>query len=376
MTSTPSFAVKEHNRNAIARYLYAHAHATKQELERELGLSLPTITQNLRMLDGEGLITRGALQESTGGRKARSYEFNARHRVSIGVSMRPGDLVLCAVDLHGNVIAEADRAIPYRNTNAYYQRIGGIVNDFAAETEKAGTAALGVVFSVQGIVSADGTAITFGAIMGNTGLTLDVISQSVHYPCIMIRDCAASAMAELWADPTLTAAVCIYLDRRPGGAVIVGGGLHQGPNQCNGAIEHMCLVPNGKACYCGNRGCMDAYCSPETLPEDYESIPGFFSVLEQGETHHRERMDEWLEHVAQAIVNARTMIAGDVIIGGEAAQYLDDGDIADLRARVERLSPFGTDRFVLRKSLRSDHQDAVGAALRPVEAYLEDICGK
>ena len=87
-------------------------------------------------------------------------------------------------------------------------------------------------------------------------------------------------------------------------------------------------------------------------------------------------MDEWLEHVAQAIVNARTMIAGDVIIGGEAAQYLDDGDIADLRARVERLSPFGTDRFVLRKSLRSDHQDAVGAALRPVEAYLEDICGK
>ena len=218
MTSTPSFAVKEHNRNAIARYLYAHAHATKQELERELGLSLPTITQNLRMLDGEGLITRGALQESTGGRKARSYEFNARHRVSIGVSMRPGDLVLCAVDLHGNVIAEADRAIPYRNTNAYYQRIGGIVNDFAAETEKDGTAALGVVFSVQGIVSADGTAITFGAIMGNTGLTLDVISQSVHYPCIMIRDCAASAMAELWADPTLTDAVCIYLDRRPGGA--------------------------------------------------------------------------------------------------------------------------------------------------------------
>ena len=59
MTSTPSFAVKEHNRNAIARYLYAHAHATKQELERELGLSLPTITANLRDLEDEGLVGRG-----------------------------------------------------------------------------------------------------------------------------------------------------------------------------------------------------------------------------------------------------------------------------------------------------------------------------
>lgn len=46
----------------------------------------------------------------------------------------------------------------------------------------------------------------------------------------------------------------------------------------------MTLIPGGKPCHCGRRGCMAAYCSPENLPEDYESIPGFFSVLEQGET--------------------------------------------------------------------------------------------
>ena len=47
MRAMPSTAVKAHNRSAMAQYLYGHSHVTKQELERELGLSLPTITQNL-----------------------------------------------------------------------------------------------------------------------------------------------------------------------------------------------------------------------------------------------------------------------------------------------------------------------------------------
>lgn len=137
----------------------------------------------------------------------------------------------------------------------------------------------------------------------------------------------------------------------------------------------MTLVPGGRECYCGQRGCMDTYCSPETLPEDYESIPGFFSVLEQGERHHRERMDEWLDYVAQAIVNARSIIAGDVIVGGEAAQHLEDSDIEDLKTRVIARSPFGTDHFNLRKSYCAEDQNIIGAALRFAENYLDDICG-
>ena len=69
MRAMPSTAVKAHNRSAMAQYLYGHSHVTKQELERELGLSLPTITQNLHALEDDGLIRKGELQDSTGGRK-------------------------------------------------------------------------------------------------------------------------------------------------------------------------------------------------------------------------------------------------------------------------------------------------------------------
>ncbi|MFR4740654.1 MAG: ROK family protein, partial [Bifidobacterium pseudocatenulatum] len=181
-------------------------------------------------------------------------------------------------------------------------------------------------------------------------------------PSLMIHDSDASAMAELWFDHNLKDAVCIYLERRPRGAVIVDGSLYQGPNQCNGSIEHMTLIPGGNTCYCGQQGCMDTYCSPETLMEDGESLPGFFSVLEQGEQEHRERFSQWLDYMALAVTNIRSVLAGDVIISGEAAQYLDDDDMAGLRERVVEHTPFGTTDFTLRKGMALDHQDIIGAA--------------
>ena len=124
-------------------------------------------------------------------------------------------------------------------------------------------------------------------------------------------------------------------------------------------------------------GSVDAwtYCSSEALLEDGEGMPGFFSVLSQGERGHRKRFDEWMGYVAQAIVNIRSVIAGDVIIGGEAAQYLDDDMLTELKHRAESLSPFTTD-FTLKKSICIEDQNTIGAALRFVRDYVDGICGR
>ncbi|MBT1173684.1 ROK family transcriptional regulator [Bifidobacterium sp. MA2] len=376
MKAMPPKAVRTHNRIILARHLYHHRRSTKQDIERALGMSLPTITQNLRDLEAEGVVRRGPMRESTGGRKAVSYEIDPDQRIAIGVAMNANEVRVRAVNLYGEVVGSINRTTQYRNANVYYQRVGAIVNTLMTDIEQRYGRVLGVSFCVRGVVAPDGRSIVFDETTGGAGATLETIAQSVHRPCMLVRTCDAAAMAELWADRSIDDAVCVYLGRRPGGALIVGGRLHQGANRCNGAIEHMTLVPNGRPCRCGGRGCMEAYCSLETLPEDYESIPGFFSVLEQGERHHRERMDEWLDYVAQAIANARTVVAGDVIVGGEAALYLEDDDIEDLRRRVAARSPFGVERFTLRRSLSTEDQDIVGAALLLVERHLAELFGE
>ena len=96
--------------------------------------------------------------------------------------------------------------------------------------------------------------------------------------------------------------------------------------------------------------------------------------MEQGEQEHRERFSQWLDYVALAVTNIRSVLAGDVIISGEAAQYLDDDDMAGLRERVVEHTPFGTTDFTLRKGMALDHQDIIGAALRFVEPYVRELC--
>ena len=376
MKASSVASLKETNRHAIMAYIYRHHNVTKQILEHELGLSLPTINTNLRALESEGLISKGEFMKSTGGRKAQAYELVPAACAAIGVSARASEVTMVAVDLRGTVLARKVKTTQYRDNDAYYSRIGALITEFADTLEAKDIRVLGVAFSVQGIVSADGTKIAFGHIVGNTGLTLEQLSQGIHMPTMMIHDADASAMAELWFGPTISDAVCVYLERRPGGAVIVNGQLYRGPNLCNGTIAHMTIVPGGEECYCGQRGCMDTVCSPETLMEDGESLPGFFSVLEQGERGHRRRFDTWLGYVAQTIVNIRAVLAGDIIIGGEAAQYLDDHDLADLKRRVEALSPFPSAHFSLHKSSCTDDQNAVGAALAFIQPYVNEICGQ
>ncbi|KAB7790886.1 ROK family protein [Bifidobacterium leontopitheci] len=208
-----------------------------------------------------------------------------------------------------------------------------------------------------------------------------------HWPILHTRPCDAAATAELWHDRNLANAIFLYLDRTPSCAIALDRHTLGGDAAATGlatppydAIAHMTLVPQGRPCRCGRLGCMAAYCSPESLTEDYESIPGFFSVLEQGETHHRARMDEWLGWVALCIANLRRIIPADVIIAGEAAQYLDDDDMADLHARIRLLQPAALQDFTLRTGrcgARECGTDPVaeGAALRLVQRYLETIAG-
>lgn len=375
MATASTANLKQANRQAVMAYLYRHEQATKQTLERELGLSLPTITANLRTLEEEGLVGRGPAQQSTGGRRAQTYVLNPGACAAIGVSARVSGIVMVAVDLKGTPIARRTKAIAYRDNDAYYSRLGALVSEFARQVADAGSHVLGVAFSVQGIVSADGGRIDFGLIMGDTGLTLTRLAQSVSLPALMIHDSDALALAELWHDPTISDAVCLYLARRPSGALIVDGRLCRGPYLCNGVIEHMTLEPGGRECYCGQRGCMDTVCSPETLMEDGESLPGFFSVLEQGERGHRRRFENWLDHVAYALANARTVLAVDVIIGGEAAQYLDDDDLASLKTRIAARSPFPDPTFEVRRSICADDQDVIGAALTFIQPYVAGLCG-
>jgi glucokinase len=79
------------------------------------------------------------------------------------------------------------------------------------------------------------------------------------------------ANAALWAEARFGVArdvrdaVMLTLGTGIGGAILAGGALHRGRNGMAGEFGHMQVVPDGRPCECGGRGCWEQYCSGRAL---------------------------------------------------------------------------------------------------------------
>jgi glucokinase len=53
----------------------------------------------------------------------------------------------------------------------------------------------------------------------------------------------------------------VFIGTGVGAGIVVGGGLYSGATHLAGEIGHIKVVPNGRLCGCGQRGCLEAYTS-------------------------------------------------------------------------------------------------------------------
>ena len=68
----------------------------------------------------------------------------------------------------------------------------------------------------------------------------------------------------------------------------------------------MILVPGGRKCYCGKKGCADAYCAASALTDGkYESLELFMEALSEGNTKAQKKWADYLDNLAILISNLR-----------------------------------------------------------------------
>ena len=358
-----STTVKRHNRELILRELFAAPSMTKRQIADATRLSMPTITENLRELAADGLIVPAEARASTGGRKAQTWQFNARHRTAIGVALRPTEVVCMAVDLRGNVIAEHKVTMARRNDNAYYERAAHTISTFAQSLPSP----IGVCFALPS--SAARHCICVAEDWNAATESYQGISRILTLPCSRIARNVAYATVELHNHPLLRNAVCLYLGEYINSAIVMDGVAREGN------LEHMQLDASGDICRCGSRGCLEVLCSSRQLTEEGESLPGFFGVLEQGERNHHVRMST-LARIARPCGQQHSHIrAGGCHSVRPIADYLDDSEIAQLERLTtcaEHVNPSARNPQVMRGCC-VEYQDAVGAAQSLIPASHDGI---
>lgn len=231
---------------------------------------------------------------------------------------------------------------------------------------------LGVGFAMQGLVSADGATVVYGAIMGSSGLTTQAFSRYLPYPCSFVHDPDTAAPSELWSSPDLTDAIYLSLSRHLGGSMIVKRNIVTGKHGHTAAFEHIQARPRGELCYCGKRGCMETICSMKALLGD-DDPKIFFQQLRSGAPEQARRWQAYLKNLAVLIGMLHLMHDVDFILGGHLAPYFTQPDIRFLCDEIRRSCPFSDDDDYLLISKMPSHNINIGVALPYIQAFLEDI---
>ena len=120
----------------------------------------------------------------------------------------------------------------------------------------------------------------------------------------------------------------------------------------------MILVPGGRKCYCGKKGCADAYCAASALTDEINSLETFMEQLKSGDEAAEEKWSEYLDM--------------DIILGGEVGGYLAE-HMLPLGEKVMEYNGFDHDIRYLRNCSYKREASAVGAAKHFLQDFIKNI---
>ena len=175
MTQTPELRQKRSSvRSRIYHILYeSQSLSTRQTLAESIGVSMPTLYQNLNALMKEGLVCDSGEEQSTGGRKARGLDIVPDARFSVGIAVNEKSLRLIAADLRLQELAY--RTVPFdvrACLDGTAPKIAAPLEDFLNDLPLDRSHLLGVGVTVPGLVSEDHQMLFFAPTLGLSNIPL------------------------------------------------------------------------------------------------------------------------------------------------------------------------------------------------------------
>lgn len=362
--------VKKRNRNRVFRYICRNGTVSNPDISYALKLSLPTATQITKELIERGLVQEMGEMESTGGRRAKALAVSGDAGKAAGLDITKNHISLVLTELTGRILKYERIFLPYAAGDEYYLKVNQKMERFLKDCGCSGERVLGMGISFPGIIDPEKGAVADSHVLGVKNLPFSSVSRFFPYPCHFLNDANAGAYAEGVQSGHKNRFFYLSLSNTVGGAAYSNGKLEQGRNFRCGEAGHMTVVPDGKACYCGKYGCLDAYCSAKRLTDG--RVEDFFERLRKGEQEAKSLWERYTSYLAIAVNNIHMVLDCDVVLGGYVGSCMGEF-IQDIRDKVSERNTFAEDGSFVRACSHNIGAAALGASLKVVERFIEQV---
>ena len=259
--STPK-ALSELNQSRIVQYLHQQGTSSRAQMARDLNLTPAAVGKLVARLISLGLISETGSLDSDGGRRSIGLALNADRYQVIGVKFARSLVSIGLFDISGRLL-DSEELPPVDPDD-----IPAAVAEVKARVEgrlEANPAIVAVGMAVPGpYLRESGRIALVTSMPGWHGVDfIHEFAQAFRVPTFIEQDARAGALAHSLFDPRVCASSMAYflVGEGVGLGVIDRGTLVDGSQGAATEIGHVSIDLNGLPCECGNRGCLECYCS-------------------------------------------------------------------------------------------------------------------
>jgi len=303
--------IKENNLKTLFSLIYDYGEMSRARLAEITELSPTTISSLVEELIQGGLVnTKGVSDSNSIGRKPIMLEINKDALYFAAFNWGTKKLRFYLFDLMCNVVDEEVIGIdnPSDGVGVIYETINEHVHKKIDHKKL-----YAICLSIPAIIE-ESTKTIGSTVLGlkeDREFLVNLSKAFDRIPVIIGNESIFSAYAEKEFGKEKKAKDLVYLNINEGvgAGIVLDGRLFKGSRGMAGEFGHISIDLNGKACMCGNQGCLERYISVPAILEAYRDKNGSAPV---------DSIDE-----LRALIEARDENAVSVI--GETAKYLAYG---------------------------------------------------
>lgn len=368
------------NRKVVLEAVRRHQPVSRAELARLTGLTPQAVSKIAAELTHAGLLRTVGRRRTGRGQPPLDLAVNPSGGFTLGIELTPTAVHGVLVDLAGGVRERESVPLTDPAPATSVPLIAALARRLVDRSgvEERRVLGLGVVRpGALGPPDPDHPDPTVLPGWDEDG-ACDALSEALGMPVTLDNDATAAAIGEqrYGVAESLSSYVYLFIGEGLGAGLIVDGRPIRGARGMAGEIGHIPVVPGGRACYCGNRGCLERYVSRHALAEHLGLRGGRdLPALDPAEP----AIAAWLAEAAGPLRTAITVLENlldpqTVLVGGHLPGPM-------LRGLVDHLNPLPPslaahpDRTGPRITLATAGEDvsALGAAALPLFESLSPL---
>jgi len=241
---------------------------TRTEMVRTSGLSKATVSEAVAHMIARGLLVEIGKRQPGRGRSQVILAFQPQIRLVIGAQFTESGCHAVLADLRAGPVAWADRPLPGSDPADFVEALAACVDELR---QAAQAPILGLGVGVPGLVDPSGREVVVSVPHGWQHVPIrDMLEERLGLPVIATNRAKAAALGEYWQgdhrrDGERDHLAYIYVGAGIVAGFVTDGKLYVGAGGSAGELGHTTILPDGPACACGNRGCLETIAADKAI---------------------------------------------------------------------------------------------------------------